>query len=83
MSVQRVTLTAADEKYAPAEGEIDITVVGNEVFISVYKGSLEDLQEGREKQFDVPVLALSDLLAALGAFGDQVHSIRLVRPESE
>lgn len=36
MSVQRVTITAADEKHAPPEHEIDFAMVGDDVFITVY-----------------------------------------------
>ena len=67
MSVLRVTITEAEEKYAPAGQEIDISVIGDQVFISVYKGSAEDLKKGREKKYDVPALSVHDLLSALGA----------------
>lgn len=71
MAVYRVTLTGAEEQYEPATQEIDITVVGEHVFIDVYKGSLNDLKEGREKEFSVPILVYGDLLRALQAFNER------------
>lgn len=68
MSVYRVTLTGAEEQYEPATQEIDITMVDELVFIDVYKGSLNDLKEGREKEFSVPTLNFEDLMHALQAF---------------
>ena len=81
MSVMRVTLSASDEEYAPPGHEIDICVVGNDVAITVYEGSADDLIEGRKKQYAVPLLAYCDLLSALNAFSDTSQGIRLVRPE--
>lgn len=81
MSVTRVTLTASGEQYAPPYHEIEIAVIGNEVFITVYDGSADDLKDGRTKAYEVPQLALSDLLAALNAFSDAGAGIRFARPE--
>ena len=78
MTVQRVTITAADEKYAPPGQEIEISVIGDQVFISVYKGSQDDLKDGRKKEYDVPVLAMKDLLAALNAHADEFQG-RFIR----
>lgn len=75
MTVQRVTITIADEKFAPPEKEIDVSVIGGVVLITVYKGSLEDLTKGREKEYDVPEIQLHDLLAAISAHGTYVHGI--------
>ena len=83
MSVQRVTLTSSEEKYAPSEHEIDISVIGNDVVITVYEGSLEDLNKGRKVAFEVPTLDYRDLLRSLNAFSDVFGPTgRFVRPES-
>lgn len=75
MSVQRVTITTADERYAPPDKEIEVAVIDGKVFITVYDGSSDDLQVGRTKEYDVPVLNLHDLVAALAAFGVSVQGL--------
>jgi len=82
MGVQRVILTGVGDSYAPATKEIDISVIGRNVFITVYKGSLEDLIEGRKKEYEVPVLDLQDLLNALNAFGVS-QGVLLLPPREE
>jgi hypothetical protein len=64
MSVERVTLSPSDDNYAPSAHEIEVAVIGNDVLISVYDGSLDDLIDGRKKVYDVPPLALKELVAA-------------------
>lgn len=75
MSVQRVTITGADEKFAPPSKEIDITVIDGKVFITVYGGSSDDLQAGRTHDYAVPALDLHDLVAALAVFGVSVQGL--------
>jgi hypothetical protein len=65
--VHRVTLTAAGEEYAPPGCEIEMSIVGDLVFITVYKGSLDDLSQPREKDYAVPEILLGDLVGAIGA----------------
>ncbi len=83
MSVQRVTLTASDEKYAPPKHEIEFAVVGNDLFITVYEGSSDDLAKGRSLASEVPPLALPDVHAALVAFSDFSQGIRYSRAPEE
>ena len=83
MSVQRVTLTSSDEKYAPPSQEIELAVIGNDVLITVYDGSSDDLSKGRTKTYDVPAVALPDLIAALTAFGDFQQGVRFGRVEAQ
>jgi hypothetical protein len=71
MSVERVTITGAEEQYAPPQQEIDIAVVDGLLFIDVYDGSLADLAEGRTKKFTVPTLKLADVLHAISAFNEE------------
>lgn len=80
--IQRVTLSASDDKYAPPLKEIDLSVIGNDVYISVYEGSLEDTAKGRKLEYEVPQIALHDLIAAVNAFGDVTRAIRVVRDEA-
>lgn len=82
MSIQRVTLTGSDEKYAPPTQEIELAVSGNDVLITIYDGSSDDLAKGRTRAYEVPAIALSDLIAALTAFGDFQQGVRFGRLES-
>ena len=82
MSIERVTLSPSDENVSPPDHEIEISVIGNDVFITVYDGSLDDLTEGRKKVCDVPSISLHELIAALNAFSDASVGIRCVRPVS-
>lgn len=47
--------------------EIDVAVVGERVFLTVYSGSLNGLVNGRTKVYEVPTLRVRDLLSALHA----------------
>jgi hypothetical protein len=76
VSVQRVTITAADEKYEPPGQEIEVAVIGNDVLLTVYDGSSDDLAKGRTKVYDVPPIALHDLIRALNAFSDVSQGVR-------
>ena len=77
--IQRVTLTSSEEKYAPPSQEIELAVIGNDVFITVYDGSADDLKDGRTRAYEVPQIALPDLIAALTAFGDFQQGVRFDR----
>lgn len=80
MSVLRVTIQPSDDNYAPPTQEIELAVIGNDVFITVYEGSLDDLSKGRTEKQEVPPIALKDLNAALAAFGDFHSGLRFERP---
>lgn len=75
----RVTLTPADDDFAPPEKEIDICVIGDEIFITVWKGSVDDLKDGRTREYEVPGMNIEAFVKALCAFGDQAQAIRFVR----
>ncbi len=83
MSIQQVTITASDEKYAPPAHEIEFAVIGNDLFITVYEGSSDDLAKGRSKAYEVPPLALCDVHAALVAFSDFSQGARYIRAAEE
>ena len=68
MSVLRVVIETADERFAPPGHEVEVTVVNETVFISVYEGSDENKPSTKKLAYEVPALNLHDLMTALGAF---------------
>ena len=75
----RVTLVPSDDDFAPPEKEIDICVIADDVFITVFEGSEDDLKEGRKRVYEVPGINIEALIKALCAFSDQAQAIRMVR----
>ena len=75
MSVQRVVITTADEKFEPPSQEIEITVIDGKVFITVYDGSQDNVPSDRQKRYEVPEIDLHDLVRALTAFGVAVQGV--------
>lgn len=80
MSVLRVTITEAEEQFAPPGKEIEIALVGDKMIITVYNGSLEDLRKERTKEYEVPVLNVQDVLHAIQAHNPSWVGGILVQP---
>ena len=82
MSVERVTITRANEQYAPPGVEIDVSVIGGRVFLTVYEGSDQNVPSNRKEVYEVPEIALHDLIAALSAFGVAVQGLLIGSADS-
>lgn len=83
MSVQRVTITSAEEQHEPPDQEIDVSVIGDRVFVTVYDGSDNNAPSNRKKAYEVPVLRLHDLIAALAAHGVAVQGFHIASESRE
>lgn len=65
MSVRKVILEGVDERYEPPDREIEVSIVGDSLYISVFDGSVDDLSKSRKKEIEVPELSLKEFRAAL------------------
>ena len=83
MSVHKVVITSADEEYAPPEQEIEVTVIGDHVYLTVYEGSDDNKPSTKKLAYEVPPLTLHDLIAALSAFGSEVLGLHVLPATQE
>jgi tRNA(Ser,Leu) C12 N-acetylase TAN1 len=65
VSVRKVILEGVDERYEPPDREIEVSIVGDSLYISVFDGSVDDLSKSRKKEIEVPELSLKEFRAAL------------------
>jgi len=67
MSIHKIVLTEAKEKYAPPGREIELSVIGDNLFITIFNGSDDNIPSTKKREYEVPVLSVKDFVLALGA----------------
>lgn len=77
MAVEKVILTAHDERYAPPERVVELAVTHNEdkqplLYISVSRYDETNRKSYLDREFDVPVLDLNEVLRAIVACAPEI-----------
>ena len=67
--IEKVVLTEAEEKFVPPKKEIELTIVGDNLFITVFNGSDGNIPSTKVKEYEVPMLSVKDVVNTLAAFG--------------